>query len=268
MSGLTRPKDRVCVSSPFQRRSETPTKARLRYNHVAPMSNARSLSGPDLVPVAAERNPMKSPPRDGSQKTRIEIEDVSGENWDTEVIDLLHHESESDESVIRPDDTFPSPAEKQNDLSRADLSGANLSEAHLDGAELVLARLSHAELRRASLAGAHLSYANLHEADLKDIDLSNADLSFATLTQTDLRGARMFGANLENADLRAADLRGVNLINARLTRTELAGAIFNEATRLPFDRKEALDLGMIFMESDSQPDVEVDSGDGSAEENG
>lgn len=187
------------------------------------------------------------------------IEDVSGDNWDAEVIALLLRDGESNESVIRAD-TPPPDNVKENDLSRANLTGANLSKAHLNGAELILAQLSHAELRGAHLAGAHLSYANLTGADLKDVDLNRADLSFADLTSADLRGASLFKTNLENADLRGADLRSARLGTARVTRAKLPGAIFDEATELPFDREEALELGMVLISQDAAPDVEVVSG--------
>ncbi|MCM2281130.1 MAG: pentapeptide repeat-containing protein [Bdellovibrionaceae bacterium] len=200
---------------------------------------------------------MRSTRRTDGPRTRIE--DVSGDNWDAEAIDLLLHEGESSESVLRPEQVPRVHTEKQNDLSRADLTGAQLNQAHLNGAELVLAQLPHAELRKAHLADAHLSYANLHKADLKDVDLSGADLSFADLSEADLRGAHLVSANLESADLRGADLRDAGLSAASLVRANLVGSIFNERTDLPFDMQAAIELGMVFIASDASPDVEVTS---------
>ncbi len=206
--------------------------------------------------------PNRRPPARKRERSKsAAIEDVSGENWDSEVIGLLLRDGESSGSVIRPEPSPTAPLpRKENDLSRANLTGADLSEAHLNGAELVLAQLSHAELRKARLAGARLSHANLNGADLKGVDLNGADLSFADLTQTDLRDANLLRANLENADLRAADLRAARMSTARLAHAKLAGALFDESTTLPFERSEALELGLLYTGTDAEPDVEVVSG--------
>jgi hypothetical protein len=78
-------------------------------------------------------------------------------------------------------------------------------------------------------------------------ELWGTDLKNAKLEKANLSGANLPRADLTGADLTGADLTGANLIMARLREAKLQGAIFNERTILPFDRKEAERLGMIFV---------------------
>ena len=78
-------------------------------------------------------------------------------------------------------------------------------------------------------------------------DLWGKDLKAAQLPLANMSGANLPRADLSGADLTGADLSGANMIMTKLTDTKLEGAIFNERTVLPFDRKEALRRGMIFV---------------------
>lgn len=88
---------------------------------------------------------------------------------------------------------------RNNDLSRASLSGAHLARAVLAGSDL-----SFADFRGAALTGADLSGTDLTGADLTDADLRWADLRGARLQWADLRGALTDGARLDGADARFA----------------------------------------------------------------
>ena len=103
--------------------------------------------------------------------------------------------------------------------SRADLSGANLSRANLSRADL-----SGADLRGANLSEADLSGANLSGANLSGADLSGANLSGANLSGANLRWADLSEADLRGADLSGADLRGADLSEADLSEADLSGA--------------------------------------------
>lgn len=78
-------------------------------------------------------------------------------------------------------------------------------------------------------------------------DLWGSDLKAAALSNSNLSGANLPRSVLSGADLTGADLSGANLIMAKLGDAKLQGAIFNERTILPFDRKEALRRGMVFV---------------------
>ena len=105
-------------------------------------------------------------------------------------------------------------------LSRANLSGANLSSANLSSADLRWADLRWADLRWADLRWANLSSANLSSANLSGADLSGADLRWADLSGADLSGANLSRANLSSADLSGAKglLSTVNFIDAHFER--------------------------------------------------
>ena len=91
---------------------------------------------------------------------------------------------------------------------------------------------------------------NLTRADLHGADLRTADLRGTILTKANLSEARLDKAKLNRADLRGADLRSCNLSEASLTGANLYGAFFNQKTRLPFDKAEAIRRGMIFFDVD------------------
>lgn len=111
------------------------------------------------------------------------------------------------------------------------------------------------------LSGAHLYQANLSGMDLRRADISFADLSYSDLSQADLRDAKLLEANLDHADLRAADLRGTDLSEIKLHHTKLTGAIFDTKTKMTIEKREAIYRGMVFLESDGEPDVVVTSGE-------
>ncbi len=111
----------------------------------------------------------------------------------------------------------------------ADLSGASLSWANLSGADLLDANLSGAALRWTDLSGAALSSANLSGADLWQADLSGAYLTRAHLSGANLSWADLSGATLTQANLSGATLTQANLSGADLTLADLSGAILREA---------------------------------------
>lgn len=135
---------------------------------------------------------------------------------------------------------------KQEDLMRADLSGAHLSGAdlsfaHLSGADLSLAKLSGADLSGAHMSGAHLRGANLSGADLSGAHLRGAKLSGANLSGADLRGANLSGAHLRGANLSGADLRGANFSGANLSGADLQSTEL-DACKFAFTAASSVDF--------------------------
>jgi serine/threonine-protein kinase len=113
----------------------------------------------------------------------------------------------------------------------------------------------------AAAQGKDLRGAYLYEAKLERVDFRGANLDKAQLSHADLRGADLRGANLKNAylfkaDLTGADLRGAQLPTAmKLTHVNLTGAKFDDATQLPFAKDEAVQRGMV--QVDTAPEVEL-----------
>jgi hypothetical protein len=106
------------------------------------------------------------------------------------------------------------------------------------------------------LRGAYLFDAQLKGVDFRGANLDRTQLAHADLRGADLRGAKLKGAYLYKADLSGADLRGAELPDKmKLTHVNLAGAKFDEATALPFDRAEALERGMV--QVDTAPELEL-----------
>jgi len=123
------------------------------------------------------------------------------------------------------------------DLNRADLSGAMVSDMDLSGESLRGANFSNAIMLRTNLASADLTDANLSGALLGNANLRSANLEYANLTggrlfRANLSGASLISANLTGADLTQANLRGANLTQvdlggADLTDTDLLGAVMD-----------------------------------------
>jgi uncharacterized protein YjbI with pentapeptide repeats len=152
-------------------------------------------------------------------------------------------------------------ADKEIDLSeanliRANLSGANLSRAYLFEADLTAANLARANLTRANLGGANLARADLNRAHLDQADLSEAylfaanfdqaDLSGVDLSQANLTRANLGGARLVRADLRQADLSQTDFTGANLSRAHL-GAAYLFAANLGQANLSGADLGGAYL---------------------
>lgn len=75
--------------------------------------------------------------------------------------------------------------------------------------------------------------------DARDLDLTGQDLS-----GKNLRGADFSRANLTNANLTNADLRGTVLWQTNWQSALFRGALYNEATRLPFDVNTVVAQGL------------------------
>jgi uncharacterized protein YjbI with pentapeptide repeats len=145
----------------------------------------------------------------------------------------------------------------QNQIVASDTRVEDFSGDNWDSDILDLLQSDDAEVRKAHLSGAQLPYANLTGMNLSEADLSSANLSYANLSQCDLRNANLKEANLDHADLRAADLRGSDLSMTKLNHTKVSGAIFNTETKLTIDKRDAILAGMVFMDSDGEPDIEI-----------
>ena len=106
------------------------------------------------------------------------------------------------------------------------------------------------------LRGAYLYEAKLERVDFRGADLSRTQLAHADLRGADLRGANLKNAYLHKADLSGADLRGAELPEKmKLTHVNLTGAKFDDATALPFAQDEAVQRGMVKVET--APEVEL-----------
>lgn len=81
--------------------------------------------------------------------------------------------------------------------------------------------------------GCDLSGVNFYKAHLKDCDFTGSEVA----------GLNLEGATLINCDFSKVDLREVNLFAAQ----SLQGSTYNHQTQLPFSKKEATRLGMVYL---------------------
>ena len=166
------------------------------------------------------------------------------------------HDSKSI-SHRRDTDSVDASAEVEKETIE-DASGENWDEAALTAIETMThetdASIPMGAAARTALSGSALPKPDLSHADLHGADLHTADLSGTCLAKANLVEARLDQARLDNADLRGADLRSANLSEARLETANLYGAFFNQKTRLPFDKTEAIRRGMIYFELESGAD--------------
>ena len=106
------------------------------------------------------------------------------------------------------------------------------------------------------LRGAYLFSAQLERVDLRGANLAKTQLGHANLKDADLRGAKLGGAYLYQADLSGADLRGAEFKSRfELHKVKLTGARFDRTTVLPFGEAEALERGMVKVETVEQPEL-------------
>lgn len=120
-------------------------------------------------------------------------------------------------------------------------------------------------LKGRDLRGIVILDIDMISSDLRQTDFNGAVIS-AALDDTELEGARFIGADLrystfDNADFRGNDFLGADLravkfftqashqakVYRGLRSSQLAGAYFDEYTRFPFSREEALAAGMIYV---------------------
>jgi len=155
----------------------------------------------------------------------------------------------TDEKSVAPKE----PAQTTEKEKIEDVSGENWDEAAINAIESMTHEETEEITANAKLPESEeLPRPNLSNADLHGADLRTADLSGSILAKANLSEARLDRAKLNQADLRGADLRSCNLSEARLNGANLYGAFFNQKTRLPFDKAEAIRRGMIFF--DVEPD--------------
>jgi uncharacterized protein YjbI with pentapeptide repeats len=101
-------------------------------------------------------------------------------------------------------------------MRAASLVNVQAQGAALDFVDLRNALFDHAGLEGASLVGADLEGATLASADLRGASLDNADLMGASLGKADLRGATLLSTHLQGATLDSAQLQGATLDGAEL----------------------------------------------------
>src|SRR5207302_4395031 len=125
-------------------------------------------------------------------------------------------------------------AERRRSLGRAGgaLMGALVLVVALGGAVPVCRDLHGLYFVNAPLQGADLSAADLHAAVMDGAQLDGADL----------RSANLSGAKVRGASFAAADLRGAIMLStsdgADWVEAELTGALYDDATVLPFDESQ------------------------------
>jgi uncharacterized protein YjbI with pentapeptide repeats len=152
------------------------------------------------------------------------------------------------------------------DFTDAAMSGAKLLNSNILQADFTRTDLSQADLTSADFKGCTFTGANFTAAVLSDTSMKEADFTASKLGAAILRGTDFSGANLKKADLRMtkiesslfvkthleeADLGTISLKDSDLSGAYLTGAKFNKRSVLPFDKDEALKLGMLFVENRS-----------------
>ncbi|PKP83162.1 MAG: hypothetical protein CVT79_03735 [Alphaproteobacteria bacterium HGW-Alphaproteobacteria-18] len=119
------------------------------------------------------------------------------------------------------------------DFHDADLRGQDFSGVRFHHCELRGARLDWANLAGACFNHARLLNTSMTHAHLRGASLKGANLRSAKLTQANLVDADMTGANLWQADLSGANLCGATCLWGDITKARFAGALYDNATRLP-----------------------------------
>lgn len=152
-----------------------------------------------------------------TSRTQQRIEDCSGTNWDNDAFRAVELSTVTEDAIL---------SMYQNEQAIEWVDPVQEDEPTSDLPAL-----------RATLDG----------SDLSGCDLRNANLYGVSLTKVRFNGARLDHTDLQGSDLRGADLRGCNLQFANLKHAQLYSALFNERTKLPFSKDEAIQLGMNYI---------------------
>ena len=134
------------------------------------------------------------------------------------------------------------------DLTGVNLHGANLQKADLSNSNIIAAEMRFSELEQANFSCSLINMSDLYGSNFKNANLEYVEIRNTDLSYSNLQGANLVGALLSNSDLSCTDLRKANLKKCVTNRSKFQNAVFDENTVLPFDRKEAEKLGMIFIQ--------------------
>ncbi len=124
---------------------------------------------------------------------------------------------------------------------------ANLTRLNLEGFSMQGANLEGAKLNGSSAASIDMSRAQARRSRMNRGIFKNGRFLKSNLRKSRMRYSDFSGANFTDADMREANLKGANLSHANLEGANLKGAIFNGQTKLPFDRNNALERGMVYV---------------------
>lgn len=152
--------------------------------------------------------------------------------------------------------TFFEASLEQVNFSKTQWSDSVLSYFSCDVCDFSLTNLSNLALDGSRLPKSNFVDANLTDVNLSMSNLESAIFNRALLKQSDLSKAQLMKASLQGARIKNSNFSQVNYLD-----TDFKGARYNRYSILPFDRKKAADLGMIFLVADCKPGVEVEYDD-------
>jgi uncharacterized protein YjbI with pentapeptide repeats len=140
-----------------------------------------------------------------------------------------------------------------SNFNNANLSLSDLTHSHLFGTDFHSANLEQVNMSLSALRKTTFRYANLKDAIIMHAIIIRADFVSADLTGAILSDSNILATNFDSANLENADLRNVNFLGnghfgpSNLENVIFKGAKFNLATKLPFDKQEAIRKGMVYI---------------------
>lgn len=147
------------------------------------------------------------------------------------------------------------------------LKGANLNASYFyvsrfEGGDYSSMALRESRIIQASFKDLKAQYLDLRGAHIKSAQFENINMSSLLATGTrfnktkfkncNLKNANFWGSNLQESDFEGSDLSGANLKSTFLLFTQFKGARFDNETQLPFSEEEAIEKGMIKVDSISE----------------
>ena len=138
--------------------------------------------------------------------------------------------------------------------------GATFNSSYIYATRFEGINTAHMALRRATVLQSQFfdvdsPYLDVRGSIIKAVDFAGANLKNMIANGTrfektnfrdcNLQGADFWGSNLQEVSFDGSDLRNANLTNTHILFTSFKNAKFNQKTRLPFSREEAIQRGMI-----------------------
>lgn len=147
-------------------------------------------------------------------------------------------------SIDRQGKDFRDKSFEDNDCISCNFKYANFTRAKILRGQCYACQFKEIQAESGEFKNWIVTKSVFTKAVLKSANLAGLRGSQAVFKEADLQSANLWGADLRGADLRGSNLQSADLRHSLTQNALLSGALFNDDTRLPFSKAEAIQRGM------------------------
>ena len=122
-----------------------------------------------------------------------------------------------------------------------------LKELSLNDLEADNIALDFIHVRSATITNMHLRKGSISQAILTNIQIKDSHFDGIDFTQTNFVNGVFIDSSFINCNFSNVNLKHANLESSFLGNSIFVGAIYNDQTKLPFSKEEAIKRGMIYV---------------------